>query len=53
MFGNITAEYFPNVENDRHQDPGSTESPKQDEPKNIHCKKNYYIYIVIKIKKQI
>lgn len=42
LFREITVENFPNlVENNRHPEPGSAESSKEDEPIETHTKAHY------------
>ena len=41
LFEKIIMENFPNLVKKRHTSPGSTESPKQDEPKEAHTKTHH------------
>ena len=41
LFEKIMMENFPNLEENRHTSPGSTENPKQEEPKEAHAKTHH------------
>ena len=38
LFERVMMENFPNLRRENHPNPGNTESPKQEEPKETHCK---------------
>ena len=42
MFENVMMENFLNLRREKnHPNPGNTESPKQEEPKEAHCKTHH------------
>ena len=41
LFENVMMENFPNLMRKSHPNPGNTESPKQEEPKETHCKTHH------------
>ena len=41
LFEKVMKENFPTDEGKSHPNPGNTESPKQEEPKEAHCKTHH------------
>ena len=41
LFEKVMMENFPNLRRESHPNPGNTESPKQEEPKETHCKTHH------------
>ena len=41
LFEKVMMENFPNLVRESHTNPGITESPNQEEPKEAHCKTHY------------
>ena len=41
LFEKVMVENFPNLMKEKHTNPGSREGPKQEEPKEAHCKTHH------------
>ena len=41
LFEKVMMENFPNLMREKVTNPGNTESPKQEEPKEAHCKTHH------------